>query len=112
MMTRSNCLVFAWTLYWRRYKKGCTGFVAARKSHWGPFPHFLYVRLHPKRNTWRFVSFVPLHPERKRFPPLFFQGRVRWGDAPPVAHRVDTMLPLESTSAAEALAEPLTEATI
>jgi hypothetical protein len=69
-------------LYWRRYKKGCTGFVAVRKSHWGPFPHFLYVRLNPKRNTWRFVSFVPLAPERKMFPPLFFQGRVRWGDVP------------------------------
>ena len=81
-MSRSNCLAFAWALYWRRYKKGCTGFVAVRKSHWGPFPHFLYVRLNPKRNTWRFVSSVPVAPERKMFPPLFFQGRVRWGDVP------------------------------
>lgn len=81
-MSRSNCLAFAWALYWRRYKKGCTGFVAVRKSHWGPFPHFLYVRLNPKHNTWRVVSFVPAYPERKRFPPLFFEGRVRWGDVP------------------------------
>lgn len=106
-MTRSNCLVFAWTLYWRRYRKGCTGLVAARKSHWGPFPHFLYVRLHPKRNTWRFVSFVPLQPERKRFPPLFFRGRVRWGDAPPQAP-VPGASPAEV--ARESLDEPLTEA--
>jgi hypothetical protein len=25
---------------------------------------------------------VPVAPERKMFPPLFFQGSLRWGDVP------------------------------
>lgn len=81
-MSRSNCLAFAWALYWRQYKKGSLGFIAVRRSHWGPFPHFLYLRLNSRSNRWRCVSFVPRAPLPRRIPPLLFQGRVRWGDPP------------------------------
>jgi hypothetical protein len=37
---RSNCLIFAIALYWRRRWHG---YIVIRKSHWGRFPHFLYM---------------------------------------------------------------------
>lgn len=76
---RSNCVLFAWKLYWRRRSKGREGYVAIRRSRWGPFPHMLYVE---KRlaGTWRVVSYVPSDPKHKRCPPPCFDGRTRWGD--------------------------------
>lgn len=74
MLRRSNCLFFAVALWWRRYKKGQPGYVSARKSMWGWFPHFLYEEYGRK------VSFVPIDPRRKMFPPPLFRGRVRRGD--------------------------------
>lgn len=74
------------------------GFVAMRKSHWGAFPHFLYVGVNPKRRSWRIVSFVPTAPRQRLIPPLVFHGQVRWGDnfqppprrsKPPAVQRVE-----------------------
>ena len=45
-----------------------------RRSHWGRFPHFLYME------HGRMVSFVPVNPKHKQFPPPLFTGKVRRGD--------------------------------
>lgn len=79
-MRRSNCLFFAVALYWRRYHKGGIGYITMRRSHWGPFPHFLYVGLSGRVGKWRCISYVPLDPKHKTCPPPLFSGRVRWGD--------------------------------
>jgi hypothetical protein len=76
---RTNCLLWAWALYWRRHRKGKHGYVALRRSRWGPFPHALYVERRPS-GTWRVVSYVPHDPRHKTVPPPVFKGRSRWGD--------------------------------
>jgi len=70
-MRWSNCLFFALRLYWRRRWRG---YLLIRKSHWGPFPHFLYAE------RGHIVSYVPLDPKARTCPPPLFSGRVRWGD--------------------------------
>ena len=75
---RSNCLLFAWALYWRRRKRGAVGYVALRRSRWGPFPHALYVE--QRHYGWRVVSYVPRDPRHKTLPPPMFDGRSKWGD--------------------------------
>lgn len=77
-----NCITFAFLLYVRRVLKGEIGHIVIRKSHWGPFPHFLYGRKDPS-GTFRLVSFVPDSPSERKIPPLFFKGKVRWGDVTP-----------------------------
>lgn len=42
---RSNCIAFAFTLYWRRRRRGREGYLMVRKSRMGPFPHMLYAEL-------------------------------------------------------------------
>lgn len=76
---RTNCLLWAWALYRRRRRKGRQGYVALRRSRWGPFPHALYVE---QRVTggWRVVSYVPRNPRHKTLPPPVFEGRSKWGD--------------------------------
>lgn len=69
---RSNCLLFALRLAWRR--RGHRGYVAMRKSDSGPFPHFLYFERH------HVVSYKPPNPIARCCPPLVFSGRVCWGD--------------------------------
>lgn len=76
-MARSNCLFFALALYRRRKGRGASGYVAIRGSHWGRFPHFLYVE---QRSALRMISYVPLDPRHKSLPPPLFVGMVRWGD--------------------------------
>lgn len=73
---RSNCILFAFALWWRRHGKGERGYVAWRLSDWGNFPHALYV----SRTRKRFISYKPVSPIKRRFPPFLFIGRVAWGD--------------------------------
>lgn len=70
---RSNCLF--WALgRWRRFG----GYLVVRRSQWGPFPHFAW-----SETLQTFKSFEPLHPRRRRLPPLIFRGRVRTTRQPP-----------------------------
>jgi len=78
----SNCLFFAVALFCRRLVKGERGYFTMRKSDYGRFPHFLYVRVDPLGKE-RFVSFVPNEPIPRDFPPPFFKGHVQWGDPKP-----------------------------
>lgn len=78
---RSNCLLWAWSLYWRRRGKGREGYLLFRRSRSGPFPHFLYAEFR-KAGTMRVVSYKPLAPREKKLPPPLFVGRSRWGDFP------------------------------
>jgi hypothetical protein len=74
-MARSNCFIWAVCLWIRRLRKGDDGYVAFRKSKYGPFFHALYV--HRKR---RWISYVPVNPRKRLLPPPLFEGRVKWGD--------------------------------
>ena len=76
---RSNCLSFACCLYARRKRSGHRGYVVARRSKWGPFPHFMYAELR-RSGALRIVSYIPIHPKRKPIPPALFDGRSKWGD--------------------------------
>nr|WP_145544794.1 hypothetical protein [Variovorax boronicumulans] len=73
-MSRSNCLIWAVALYWRRRKKGAAGYLVMRRSRWGRFPHFLYME------RGRLYSYVPRDPRVKRLPPPVFRGRSKFGD--------------------------------
>lgn len=75
---RTNCFIFAVKLFLRRLRKGEQGYLVMRKSQWGRFPHFLYLRV--RNGRARFISYVPLNPKLKALPPPLFTGRVRWGD--------------------------------
>lgn len=72
MNPRSNCLVFALLLYRRR--KGRRWYIKARQSDHGWFPHFLIQAGH------HVISYTPINPRHRTFPPPFFDGRVKWGD--------------------------------
>ena len=76
---RSNCLSWAVAMWWRRQRCGHAGYIVARRSRWGRFPHFLYAEM--RRGHLRLVSYVPVEPRHKECPPPVFAGRVRWGDA-------------------------------
>lgn len=78
-MGRSNCLLFALALYWRRRRKGREGYLVIRRSRMGPFPHCLYGELRVCGRI-RVVSFVPARPRRKAAPPPMFRGSSKWGD--------------------------------
>jgi hypothetical protein len=56
-----------------------------RRSHWGPFPHFLYGRMH-RSGMLELVSYKPIEPKKRRFPPLLFEGRVQRGDKKDEGH--------------------------
>lgn len=71
MALRCNCLIWA-IAAWRRFG----GYILVRRSHWGPFPHFLWV---DKRRR-HVISYKPLNPELSRWRPIWFYGAVRWGD--------------------------------
>ena len=74
-MSWSNCIIFACLLWLRRRRKGDAGHVAFRESHFGPFPHAVYI--HRKR---RWIAYVPTAPRKRLIPPPIFRGSVRWGD--------------------------------
>ncbi len=76
---RSNCVVFALTLYARRRRKGREGYLVMRRSRWGSFPHVLYAEVR-NTGTLRVVSYVPKSPRHKPVPPLMFTGSSKWGD--------------------------------
>jgi hypothetical protein len=66
-MVWSNCLFWA-VRQWAR--EG--GYLLIRKSHYGPFPHFLW-----SADLKQFSSFVPLDPRHKLIPPPIFRGEVK-----------------------------------
>ena len=76
---RSNCIVFAVALYWRRREKGKEGYLMIRRSRMGAFPHCLYAETR-LNGTMRIVSFKPSHPSARKMPPPLFEGGSRWGD--------------------------------
>jgi hypothetical protein len=90
-MARSNCILFACALSWRRWRKlrrdrkrnpglkRPRAYFVIRWSDWGWFPHVLYGR-EVRRGRVRAVSFKPLVPKKRNFPPLLFKGKVEWGD--------------------------------
>lgn len=74
---RSNCLLFAVALYWRR--SGRERYILIRKSRLGSWlPHILYAERRPY--GLRIVHFVPIDGKSKKVPPPFFRGFRRWGD--------------------------------
>lgn len=75
---RSNCILFAWLLIRRLKRKGYRVYRMKRKSDWGPFQHRL-VGIH-RHGRVRVVSYKPVSPRKRRFPPALFIGRVKWGD--------------------------------
>jgi hypothetical protein len=66
---RSNCLIFALGRFVTR-----GGYILARRSRWGWWPHFLWASsLHPLR----LEHFSPVQGGRPRLlPPLLFKGHI------------------------------------
>lgn len=94
-MAESNCILFACALSWRRWKKlrrdrkrnpglkRPRAYFIVRWSDWGWFPHVLYGREGRCQcgcRRVRVVSYKPVAPKKRKFPPPLFQGRVKWGD--------------------------------
>ena len=81
---RSNCIVFALALYFRRrharQRLGRTGYLLIRRSRLAmSSPHLPYAESRPGGGL-RVVSYVPRHPETKLCPPPLFRGVPKWGD--------------------------------
>lgn len=76
---RSNCIWWAWRLYWRRRAKGREGYIMLRRSRSGPFPHALYAEVR-RCGTLRIVSYKPLAPVERKLPPALFSGAPKFGD--------------------------------
>lgn len=75
----SNCLAFVLA---QLLRKG--GYLVIRRSHYGPFPHFLW-----SQDLITFQEFVPVDPRRRIIPPLAFVGMVLTFTAdsiPPARH--------------------------
>jgi len=76
-MRRSNCLVVALVLWWRR-----GGYLIVRKSRTTWVPHFMWAR---SIEGLEVVEYKPVRPLRKRLARLFpvhvvlFRGRLRRG---------------------------------
>ena len=76
---RSNCVIFAVLLWWRR--RGRSRTIRLRKSRLGSwFPHVLYVE--HRHYGERVVHFVPHIKAIRRIPPPLFHGHSKWGDLP------------------------------
>lgn len=82
---RTNCLLFALALWWRRRARcrqaGRRCGITVVGSHWGPFPHLMYSQQRAD-GRHRLVGYAPLTPRRRLIPPPLFVGRVVWGDKP------------------------------
>lgn len=76
---RSNCLLWAVRLWWRRRRRGREGYILFRMSLLALFWHALYGERRAD-GSLRVVGYVPRRPRRRGVPPLLFRGRVRWGD--------------------------------
>jgi hypothetical protein len=79
--TRSNCLIFAVTLYLLRVGCNSAGRVVCRRSRNGIFPHFMYAER--RSGATRLLHYVPRTGGDSGRNPLFC-GRVKWGDAEPL----------------------------
>ena len=88
MGRRTNCVVFALLLWWRRVRRrkefpqARRYLPVARVSDWGPFPHVLYMERSRHGRVW-IVSYKPTNPKKRPIPPLIFDGKVVYGDRPP-----------------------------
>lgn len=69
---RSNCLVFALS---RWIKNG--GYIVVRKSHMGPFPHFIWCRDLRDAEIEHFQPIAPRQGVRAAFHKLWFDGVVK-----------------------------------
>ena len=67
---KNNCLFYAFWL-WLRHG----GYLVIRRSHFGPFPHFIWVAKLPALLPAR--QWVPGAPEKRCCPPLIFNGTVK-----------------------------------
>lgn len=76
---RSNCLIFACLLRWRRRERAYRSYFSWRKSDWGWFPHIVYTERR-RSGFVHMVSFKPLSPSKRLMPPPLFRGKVVWGD--------------------------------
>ncbi len=70
-MKNSNCLAFVLTIAKYR-RKG--DYMLIRKSKHGWFPHFAAII--DSADGIIKIEFVPINPERKWIPPLFFKGEI------------------------------------
>ena len=94
---RSNCVIFALALYWRRKRHAeprrivvegerylvawHSGgrYILIRTSRLGSWlPHVLYAER--RSYGWRVVSFKPVRAARRLFVAPWFAGVVAWGD--------------------------------
>lgn len=78
---RSNCILWAFAMWWRRRGCGRRRYVKWRGSDWGWFPHCLYCERRIS-GAEIVVSYKPADPKKKALPPPLFVGAVRWGDKP------------------------------
>jgi hypothetical protein len=107
---RSNCIIFAVALYWRRkmhaeprrivingeryfvlWRSGVRHILirASRLGSW--LPHMLYAER--RGQVLRVVHFVPVKPKVKVLPPPLFHGRPKHGDSqnPPETPEASTL---------------------
>jgi hypothetical protein len=87
---KSNCLLFALALYWRRRrwarkrardgKESARSYLIVRPSRirWGLI-HVLHGKLDRNTGQMKVVSYKPNMPRKTRFAPIFF-GHVSRGD--------------------------------
>lgn len=91
----SNCIIFAVSLYWRRWLasrrvriegeryfiawRGGPRHILMRASRLGSvLPHVLYAEL--RHGRLRLVHFVPDNPVERKFPPPLFPGHPKRDD--------------------------------
>lgn len=67
---KTNCLIYA---FWCWLRHG--GYLVMRRSHFGPFPHFIWIAELPE--SWPARQFIPVSPEVRCCPPLIFTGLVK-----------------------------------
>lgn len=96
MTTRANCIVYARSLHarlshwlskpgrshWRMY-------YSKRWSDWGRFKHRLVILHSHYSGAMHIVSWKPIDPRKRRWPPPLFKGQLTWGDRPPEPGKVD-----------------------
>lgn len=68
----SNCLIYAIR---KLINEG--GYLIIRKSHWGPFPHFIWAK---NIEGLEVEQYVPTTPKKRKIPPILFYGVVKKRD--------------------------------
>lgn len=68
----SNCLIFALKKF---FIEG--GYLIIRKSHWGPFPHFLWAK---SLEGIEVEHYAPINPKERKVPSFLFKGEIKTKD--------------------------------